>query len=78
MALDFQCIYGCSDEKCTNGDGEEGSEISEGGTRVEMPGLLYADDLVLCGYSEEELRALGRRFIGICRRRDPKVNASKS
>ena len=33
-----------------------------------MPGLLYADDLVLCGESKEDRRAIGRRFIEVCRR----------
>ena len=39
-----------------------------------MPCLLHADDLVLCGESEEDLRG---RFIEVCRR-DLKVNAGKS
>ena len=34
-----------------------------------MPGLLYADDLVLYGESEEDLRATVGRFIEVCRRR---------
>ena len=42
-----------------------------------MPGLLYADDLVLCGESEEELRAMVGRFAEVCRRRRLKVNAGK-
>ena len=29
--------------------------------------LLYADDLVLCGESEEDLRAIVGRFIEVCR-----------
>ena len=32
-----------------------------------LPGLLCADDLVLCGESEEDLRAIGGRFIEVCR-----------
>ena len=32
----FNCIYGRSDEGIGNGDGEEGSEISSGGKRVEI------------------------------------------
>ena len=42
IPLAFQCIYGCSDEKGVNGDGEEGREWI-------LPDHLYADDLVLCG-----------------------------
>ena len=49
-------IYGCSNERGENGDGEEGSEISRGGKLVEIIGLLYPDDLVLCGELEEDLR----------------------
>ena len=36
-----------------------------------------ADDLVLCGESEEDLRAIMGRFIKVCRR-GLKVNACKS
>ena len=43
-----------------------------------VPGLLYADDLVLCGESEEDLRAMVVRFAEVCRRRGLKVNADKS
>ena len=42
-----------------------------------MPGLLYADDLVLCGEFEEDLRAMVGRFE-VCMRRGLKVNAGKS
>ena len=42
-----------------------------------MSGLLYADDLVLCGRSEEELRAMVEIFE-VCRRRGLKVSADKS
>ena len=37
--------------KGENGDGKEGKESI-------LPGLLYADDLVLCGESEEDLRGM--------------------
>ena len=30
-----------------------------------LPGLLYADDLVLCGESEEDLRAMVGSFVGV-------------
>ena len=42
-----------------------------------MPGIFYADELVLCGESEEDLRAIVGRFE-VCRRRELKVNAAKS
>ena len=59
-----------------NWDGEEGSEISGGEQR--LPGLLYAEDLVLCDESQENLRAMARRFIEVCRKKVLKVNANKS
>ena len=43
-----------------------------------MPGLLYADDLVLCGESEEDLRVMVGQFAEVCRRRGLKVNVGKS
>ena len=43
-----------------------------------MPCLLYADDLVLYGESEKDLRAIVGRFIEMCRRRSLKFNAGKS
>ena len=43
-----------------------------------MPGLLYADDLVLCGEWEEDLGTMVGRFIKVCRKRGLKVNAGKS
>ena len=42
-----------------------------------MPALLYIDDLVLCGESEEDLRATVKRFINVCRR-SLKVSTCKS
>ena len=45
--------------------------------RVRLPGLLYADDLIMCGESEEGLRAMVRRFFEVCRR-GMKVIAGKS
>ena len=39
---------------------------------------LFADDLVLCGESEEDLRTILRYIIKVCRRRGLKVNARKS
>ena len=42
-----------------------------------MPGLLYADDLVLYGESEEDLRAMVGHFVEVFRK-DLKVNGGKS
>ena len=36
VPLALECIYGCNYEGVENGDGEEGSEISIGGKRVEI------------------------------------------
>ena len=35
------------------------------------------DDLVACGDSEEDPRAMVGRFVEVCRRRGQKVNAGK-
>ena len=44
-----------------------------------LPGsFLCADDLVLCGKSEEDLRVMVGRFAEVCRRRGLKVNAGKT
>ena len=43
-----------------------------------LPGLLYADDLVLCGESKEDPMSMLVRFVEVCRMRDLKVNAGKS
>ena len=43
-----------------------------------LPNLLYEDDFVLCGESEEDLRAVVERFVEVCRRRGLKVNVGKS
>ena len=71
VPLALQCIYGCSDEGGENGDGEEERRYWR------LPDLFYANDLVLCGESEEDLRAMVGRFVKVCRRY-LKVNAGKS
>ena len=43
-----------------------------------MPGLVCTDDLVLCGESKEDLRAMVEWFVEVCRKRAMKINASKS
>ena len=65
----FQCIYGCNDGS-EDGDGKEGREWR-------LPGLLYADDLFLCGELEENLGVMVGWFVEVCRRRGLKVNACK-
>ena len=36
VPLAFQGVYGCSNERSENGEGEDGSEISGGGERVKI------------------------------------------
>ena len=43
-----------------------------------MPGLSYADDLVLHGKSKQELTVKEGHFVEVCRRRGLKVNVDKS
>ena len=47
-------MYGWSDGG-EDGDGKEGVTFQEDGKKWILPGLLYADDLVLCGELEEDL-----------------------
>ena len=49
----------------------------EDGRDWRLPGLLYADVLVLCIDSDEDLRVMVEWFAELCRRRGLKVNASK-
>ena len=49
----------------------------EEGREWRLLGLLYADDLVLCDESEEEMRVSVGQFVEVCRRRGLKVNAGK-
>ena len=37
------------------------------GREWRLPGLLYVDDLVLCGEMEEELRVMVGCFVEVCR-----------
>ena len=60
------------------GMGKRGVSFMEDGREWKLPGLLYADDLVLCCESEEDLRAMVGRFAEVCRRRGLKGNAGKS
>ena len=60
------------------GRGRRGVRFQEEVREWRLPGLLYADDLAICGESEEDLRAMVRWFAEVCRRRGLKVNAGKS
>ena len=51
-----------------------GVSFLEDGKEWRLPGLLYAEDLVLCGASEEDLRVMLGRFAVVCRRKALKVN----
>ena len=35
---------------------------------MRLPSLLYADDLVLCGELEEDMRVMVGQFAEVCRR----------
>ena len=59
------------------GMGKKGERFQEEGREWRLPGLLYEDDLVLCGKSEEDLRTMVGRFAEVCRRRGLEVNAGK-
>ena len=59
------------------GMGRREVSFLEDGREWRLPGLLYADDLVLCDESEEDLRVMVGRFSEVCRRR-LKVNADRS
>ena len=41
----------------------------EDGREWGLLGLLYADDLVLCDESEEDIKGMVGRFAEVCRRR---------
>src|SRR5678816_309624 len=55
-----------------------GVRMMENGDKWRVPYLLYADDLVLCGESEESLRELVERFGRVCKTRGLEVNVDKS
>ena len=60
------------------GMGRRGVRFQEEGREKRLSSFLYADDLVLCGESEEDLRAMVGRFVEMFRRRGLKVNRDKS
>ena len=49
-------MYGVMKEKM--GIGRRGVRFMEDGREWRLPGLLYADDLVLCAESEEDLMVM--------------------
>ena len=51
------------------GMGRRGVRFQEEEREWRLLGLLYADGLVLCGVSEEDLRAMERCFVEACRRK---------
>ena len=54
------------------------SEISRGGREWRLPGLSYADDLVLCGESEQDLKGVAESLVEVCIRRRLKIIADNS
>ena len=58
--------------------GRRGARFQEKRREGILPGLLYANDMALCGESEEDLRAMVGRFAEVCTRRGFKVYAGKS
>ena len=51
--------------------------FQEEGREWRLPCLLYADELVLCSESEEDLREMEGHFFEVCKR-SMKVNTGKS
>ena len=51
-------VYMDGEMEVKMGMGKRGVRFLEDGREWKLPGLLYADDLVLCGESEEDLRAM--------------------
>ena len=70
VSLAVQCMYGWTDEGGEDGDGTEGREWR-------LPSLFYADELVLCGESEKDLRVMVGLFADVYRK-GVKVNGGKS
>ena len=51
-------IYGWSNEGGEKGMGRRGVSFLDDGRERRLPGLLYADELVLCGELKEDLRVM--------------------
>ena len=56
------------------GMGRWGERFLEEVRELRLPGRLHADDLVLCGESEKNLRAMVGRFAKVCKRRGLSVS----
>ena len=54
-----------------------GVRFLEYGRERRLPGLLYADDLVLYSELKEDIRVMVGWFTKVCRKRGLKVNAGK-
>ena len=68
VLLALQCIYGVMDavmEKVKKGMGMRRVRFQEEEREWRLPGLMYADDLILCGESEEDLRAMVGHFVEV-------------
>ena len=52
-----------------------GVRFLKDGREWRLPGLLYADELVLSGELEKDLRVMIGRFAEVCRRRGLQVRA---
>ena len=64
-------------------DGKKGMSmmrvrVLEEGRQWKLPGHLSADDLALCGESEEDMKVMVGCFVNLCRKTRLKVNISKS
>ena len=59
VPLAFQCLHGWGNGRNENLDGEGRSgEIFRGREKWRLPVLLYEDDFVSCGKSEEDLKVI--------------------
>ena len=65
------------DSRVKQGMGKRAVKLLGDGREWRLPGLLYADDLVLYGEPEKDLRVMVRWFAEVCRRRGLKVNVGK-
>ena len=54
-------------EEVKLGMGRRGVRSLEDGREWRLPGFIYADDLVLCGESEEDLKPMVGRFAEVFR-----------
>ena len=54
-------------------DEEKGSEIFRSCSKSRLHGILYKDELILHGESEEVIRVITVRSVEVCKREGPKV-----